>query len=154
MNEIDEICTALKNGIHVVVFPEATSTNGERVLNFKSPLYSSAISATSVIQPLCLNYISIDETPLSRKNRDHIFWYGDMDFFPHLKQLMKFKKVKVRLEFINTIDTFETENEISMGLNVDSQIVTHLTTDQYKILARHLADKTHSYISERFQPCL
>ena len=34
---------ALREGFHVVVFPEATSTNGAQVLPFKRPLFAAAM---------------------------------------------------------------------------------------------------------------
>ena len=37
--EINEISKALEGGFYVVVFPEATSTNGDGVLRFKRPLF-------------------------------------------------------------------------------------------------------------------
>lgn len=46
--EIAEITRALKEGLNVVIFPEATSSNGETVLPFKRSLLKAAIDASTL----------------------------------------------------------------------------------------------------------
>lgn len=86
-NEIQNIIEALKNGLNVTVFPEATSTNGEQVLPFKRSLYQSAIEANVHVLPKTLNYKTINKEKVHRGNRDLIFWYADMTFADHLYKL-------------------------------------------------------------------
>ena len=86
-NEIKNIIDALKNGLNVTVFPEATSTNGEQLLPFKRSLYQSAIDSGVEVLPMTLNYKSFNGEEISLKNRDLIFWYADMTFADHLYKL-------------------------------------------------------------------
>ena len=58
-NEIKELREALNYGLNVVVFPEATSTNGDEVIRFRHPLFEASIATESPILPLTLNYSSI-----------------------------------------------------------------------------------------------
>lgn len=101
--EIREISEGLRNGLSVVVFPEAASTNGEQLLRFRKPLYRSALEVGKPVLPFCLNYKSIDGVPLSIKNRDIVFWYGDMDFMGHLWEIMKVERLEVELNFLAPI---------------------------------------------------
>jgi 1-acyl-sn-glycerol-3-phosphate acyltransferase len=85
--EVREISTALENGLHVVVFPEATSTNGDEVLRFRRPMFKAAQIAHCQVIPFAINYRSLDGQEVTKQNRDLICWYGDMDFAPHLWRL-------------------------------------------------------------------
>lgn len=96
-NEISDISRAIASGLDVLVFPEATSTNGEKVLNFKRPLFNSALEITSIIKPITINYKTLDGVTLSLTNRDKICWYGDMSFFPHFWDFLKTKETIVSI---------------------------------------------------------
>ena len=54
--EVQELTTALKNGLNVTIFPEATSTNGQCVIRFRRPLFQAAINSKSKVLPIVLNY--------------------------------------------------------------------------------------------------
>lgn len=102
--EISELTEALGRGMNVIFFPEATSTNGERILRFRKPLFQSAINSSQRVLPVCLNYVSIDGEPVTLQNRDRLCWYGDMPFAPHLWRLMKAREVKVEIQILNWIN--------------------------------------------------
>lgn len=104
MSEIQEIETALKNGVNVTVFPEATSTNGEQVLGFKRSLFQSAVNVGVEVLPLTINYKTIDGKALNRQNRDKVCWYGDMSFAPHLWELCKSAEVTASLSVSSHVE--------------------------------------------------
>jgi 1-acyl-sn-glycerol-3-phosphate acyltransferase len=95
--EVAEITEALKAGLDVVIFPEATSTNGEEVIRFRRPLFKSAIDSKISVKPLTINYRYLDDEPVTCKNRDKVFWYGDMTFADHLWGVFSIRKIKVDL---------------------------------------------------------
>lgn len=72
----------LQRGHHLLFFPEGTSTDGRRVLPFKSSLfqaYKELDSAENLfIQPITVYY----RAPKSRRE-DFYGWWGDMGFFEH-----------------------------------------------------------------------
>lgn len=105
--EIDELTKALNLGINVCVFPEATSTNGERVLPFKRSLFKASINARTSVLPVTLNYTSIGGEQITPNNRDLIFWYGEMSFLPHLWNLCGLGQIDCRLEFHRSIDVHD-----------------------------------------------
>lgn len=95
--EIEEITNTLASGLSVVIFPEATSTNGEEVIRFRRPLFKAALDSNVAIKPFTINYRYLDGDMVSLKNRDCIFWYGDMTFLNHLWGIFKIEKINVEL---------------------------------------------------------
>ena len=85
--EVRRLAEVLEEGIDVVVFPEATSTDGSAVIPFRAGLLQAALIAGAAVQPVCLNYRRLDGEPVHCGNRDVLFWYGDMEFLPHLWKL-------------------------------------------------------------------
>ena len=90
-----------------MVFPEAKSSNGEEVLRFRRPLFQSAILSEKNVLPLCLNYKTIDGEKITLKNRDAVFWYGDMGFAGHALNLFSHKKVVAELSVMKILNTSE-----------------------------------------------
>ena len=102
--EIEELTEGLKYGLNVVIFPEATSTNGESVLRFRRPLYNASIFAKKTVKPVCLNYKKVNGRTLTIKNRDLVFWYDDMPFFSHFVGLMNSSPIEVELKALPPIE--------------------------------------------------
>ena len=95
--EINELRDALKSGLNVIVFPEATSTGGSEVLRFKRPLFESSVATGKAILPITINYQFISKSPVCLHNRDVVCWYGEMDFLPHFLTLLEQTEVKVEV---------------------------------------------------------
>lgn len=102
--EVSEIKDALLQGLTVTVFPEATSTNGEEILRFRTPLYQAAMDSGVKVQPFCLNYLQINGARFSKGNRDYVCWYGDMEFVPHLWALCRLDSVDVSVQFLDILN--------------------------------------------------
>jgi 1-acyl-sn-glycerol-3-phosphate acyltransferase len=77
----------LRAGHRLAFFPEGTSTDGRRVLPFKSTLfaafYTHGLDHILQIQPATLVY----HPPVGADPRFY-GWWGDMDFAPHLLQVL------------------------------------------------------------------
>lgn len=97
------LAETLKDGFNLVLYPEGTSMNGEKVMPFKKSLLMSAVQAQKNILPICIKYLEIDGEPLSVENRDRVCWYGDLPFGGHAASLMKTKSLKVELQFLDVI---------------------------------------------------
>jgi 1-acyl-sn-glycerol-3-phosphate acyltransferase len=102
-NEIQEITEALQRNLTVTIFPEATSTNGDEVLRFRKPLFNAAVFAQADIQPVAINYRSINNQKLTKQTRDTVCWYGAMSFAPHFIKYLGQKKFEVDIEFLSVI---------------------------------------------------
>lgn len=84
---------AMGAGSAVVLFAEATTGDGNRLLRFRSSHFEAVRLAacshnegSAVIQPVYLHYSSIAGLPIRRWRRPRVAWYGDMTFFPHFLQ--------------------------------------------------------------------
>jgi len=93
---VAEILKRLADGISVVLFAEGTSSDGNRVLPFRSALLGVVEEASSrastgnlVIQPMSISYIGLHGMPMGRQHRPLVAWYGDLDFLPHIKAFIE-----------------------------------------------------------------
>ena len=89
-----EISRKLKEKANILLFPEGDSTNGERMLPFQTAPLAAPLRARSIIVPVTLVYRCVDDKPISKANRDLIYFYGDMDFPPHFWQLLSLRSAE------------------------------------------------------------
>ena len=87
----------ISEGNNIILFPEGTTSDGIRVLNFKSSLFASLEQKNILIQPIVIKYISINGMPLNRWLKPIIAWYGDMDLKPHLINILKLSSIKIKI---------------------------------------------------------
>lgn len=100
----DSIAGRLQAGDHLVLFPEGTSSDGNRTLPFKTALF--AVAATQVdgkpltLQPVSVTATHLDGLPLGHAWRSLYAWYGDMELPPHLWQLVRLGgRIQILVEF-------------------------------------------------------
>src|SRR5450830_274657 len=92
---IAEIVKRLAGGTSVVLFAEGTSSDGNRVLPFRSALVGAVKEASSraesgiLIQPMSICYTDLNGIPMGRQHRPTVAWYGDLDFMPHIKAFIE-----------------------------------------------------------------
>lgn len=101
--DVEAIEKVLSSGYNVVLFPESTTSNGEKILPFRSSLFESAINAQADIIPAYIVYTELNGTPVNRTNRDNVFYYGGAEFFPHLFNMMKQRSIVLEIRFLDTI---------------------------------------------------
>ncbi|MCK9914143.1 1-acyl-sn-glycerol-3-phosphate acyltransferase [Microbacteriaceae bacterium K1510] len=94
---VSQIVQRLSSGTSVVLFAEGTSSDGNRVLPFRSALLGSVEDAAAahqagadaiLIQPISITYTGQQGMPMSRSQRPLVAWYGDLDFMPHIKRFI------------------------------------------------------------------
>jgi lyso-ornithine lipid O-acyltransferase len=97
----DAIAERLATGDALILFPEGTSGDGNRVLPFKSALFSVAERATEglAVQPVSIAYTRLDGMPIGRRYRPLFAWYGAMAMAPHLWTLLGLGTIEVVVEF-------------------------------------------------------
>lgn len=102
-----EIAGRLLEGDAVVLFAEGTSSDGIRVLPFRSSLVGAVHHAlgnstqhTHVnVQPMSLAYVGLSGVPLSRGLRQRVAWYGDAELVPHLLAVLASGAVDVTVSW-------------------------------------------------------
>ncbi|MBS7544447.1 lysophospholipid acyltransferase family protein [Ancylobacter oerskovii] len=99
----EAIAARLGDGDPVVLFAEGTSSDGNRVLPFRSALVGaarpSAEGRPATLQPLAIAYVAQGGMPLGRARRPLVAWYGDMDLAPHLMEVLRRGGIEVELSF-------------------------------------------------------
>ena len=93
----------LQNGDSLILFPEGTSSDGNRALRFKSALFDAANIELDhghvEVQPISIAYTRFDGMPMGRMLRPYYAWYGDMEFGPHFWHWLGFGRIGVDLVF-------------------------------------------------------
>jgi len=104
----DQIKERLAGGDSLILFPEGTSTDGLRVLPFKSSLFSVTEKLPDgqpiMIQPVSVACTELDGMPLLRDWRHFYAWYGDMTFLGHLWDVFAFGRYTVDVVFHQPVD--------------------------------------------------
>lgn len=105
----DQLRERLKTGDALVLFPEGTSNDGNRVLPFKSALMGAVEAEVGTdsrgrvehvpVQPVSISYVGFHGMPMGRENRPLFAWYGDMELVPHLWEAVTAGPVDVVVEF-------------------------------------------------------
>lgn len=124
LKEVEELTEGLRQGLNVTIFPEATSTSGESILRFRRPLYISAMQSGSMIVPFCLNYHTVGGRPINKVTRDSIFYYGKMDFAPHLWALCGSGGIDVDLHFLTPLSSAGVNDPAELALKSQTAIET------------------------------
>jgi 1-acyl-sn-glycerol-3-phosphate acyltransferase len=105
----DRIRKRLLDGDTLVIFPEGTSSDGNRVLPFKSSLLSAAELTLGEdeahhivhvpVQPVSIAFVRLHGMPMGRENRPFFAWYGDMELVPHLWEAFRAGPIDVEIVF-------------------------------------------------------
>jgi 1-acyl-sn-glycerol-3-phosphate acyltransferase len=102
-SQSEEMRGRLTAGDNLVLFPEGTSSDGNRTLRFKSSLLAVAdlsIGGRPVtVQPVSLAYARLDGIPIGRAFRPFFAWYGDMILASHMWRMAGLGTVTVSVHF-------------------------------------------------------
>ncbi|MEO5336445.1 MAG: 1-acyl-sn-glycerol-3-phosphate acyltransferase [Magnetospirillum sp. WYHS-4] len=97
--ESERMAARLSGGERLVLFPEGTSSDGNRVLPFRSGLFA-ATEGRRMVQPVSLAYTRHgDGRPLAAEDRPAFSWFGDMELLPHLIGVLGRDGVEVEVLF-------------------------------------------------------
>lgn len=90
----------LRAGTHVAVFPEGTTTGGDRVLPFHAALFQGAIDAAVPVVPLALRYVDGRGDPSRAPAYD-----GDITMWQCLRAVARADGLCADLRVLETIDS-------------------------------------------------
>jgi len=98
--ERDDMHGRMVAGDNLLLFPEGTSSDGGRVLPFRSSFFSIAEQAAwpegdpPLIVPVSVAYDRLAGLPVGRSSRAVFAWYGDMDLASHFWQLAQWRSMR------------------------------------------------------------
>jgi lyso-ornithine lipid O-acyltransferase len=101
---VREMTAKLRAEANILLFPEGTSTNGERLLPFQTVPLAAPLRSRAIIVPVSLVYTRIEDQPVSVRNRDLIYWYGDMDFVSHFWKVLGLNGMEILVTIQPKID--------------------------------------------------
>ncbi|MDQ2106148.1 lysophospholipid acyltransferase family protein [Azospirillum isscasi] len=99
----DHLGARLDAGDSLILFPEGTSSDGNRTLPFKTALFAVAARRIGdrplTVQPVSITPTRLDGIPMGLAFRPYYAWYGDMDLAPHLWTVFTLGRMTVEVEF-------------------------------------------------------
>ncbi len=116
----DTLSQRLMQGHSLILFPEGTSSDGQRTLPFKSSLFSivekNCHTPPVTVQPVSFLCTGLGGLPLGRVWRSYYAWYGDMTLLPHLWNVFKIGSFTVDVIFHApvSIKAFANRKELAL----------------------------------------
>jgi lyso-ornithine lipid O-acyltransferase len=123
--ERDTMRAVLKGGDNLILFPEGTSSDGSRVLPFRTSFFAIAEARTGedraelpLIQPVSVVYDRLGGLPAGRASRPVFAWYGDMDIASHFWRLTQHIGLRVTVLLHTPLDParFEDRKALSQAV--------------------------------------
>ena len=127
----DQIQERLDGGDTLIMFPESTSGDGNRVKAFKSALFTVAerhvIDAQGqarnvTVQPVSMAYTRLNGLPLGVGWRPFVAWYGDMELASHLWHVSKLGTLTVEVTFHPPVSLTEFPTRKALAAHCDQVI--------------------------------
>lgn len=104
--QTSEIARRLATDDAMVLFAEGTTSDGNRVLPFKTALFGAAHAAIKeanvpevVVQPVAIAYTGVHGMAMGRYFRPIASWPGDVELMPHLKGILREGAIDVEVRF-------------------------------------------------------
>ena len=153
LEDRDTIRRRLLEGDALVLFPEGTSSDGNRVLPFRSALLSAAEldlgeddahhQRHASVQPVSIALVGLHGMPMGRENRPFYAWYGDMELVPHLWEALKSGPMDVIVEFHKPLTIDEAGGRKALAARCEAAVRAGLTAalSGSKVEARPVQDE-------------
>jgi len=95
----------LGQGRAILLFAEGTTSDGKRVLPFRSAYFGiEEIDGQPVwIQPASIRYVRLRGMPVDSQQMPRIAWYGDMYLLPHILEFLALGPLEVKLCFFPAV---------------------------------------------------
>jgi 1-acyl-sn-glycerol-3-phosphate acyltransferase len=117
----NEIADRLKAGDTIVLFAEGTSSDGNRVLPFKTSLFGAvmgdgATDSQVVVQTAAIVYTHLHGIPILRADRPRVGWYGDMEMQSHAWGVLKAGPLAVTIRVGSPVplDSFNGRKDLAL----------------------------------------
>lgn len=130
--QAEEMKRRFQNGDRLILFAEGTSSDGNRVLPFRSSLFATAeieVDGKPVtVQPVSLAYTRLDGIPMGRHLRPFFAWYGDMDMFSHLWGIVGVGRSTVVLEFHKPVSIRDFPDRKALAAHCQAVVAAGLSS--------------------------
>lgn len=118
----DAVAERLDRDELLLMFPEGTSTDGRRVLPFKTTLFEAflteKVKSRAVIQPVSVRYLAPEGAA-----QDAYGWWGDMPLGPHLLAMLALRRHgSVQVTWHAPIYAAEADSRKSLAAEAERQV--------------------------------
>lgn len=125
VHERDSMRGRLNAGDNLILFPEGTTSDGSRVMPFRSTFFAIAEGPNPpLIQPVSVAYDRLSGLPTGRASRPLFAWYGDMDLASHYWRLAQHRGLRATILLHPPIDPVSFPNRKAL-----SRAVWHVVAD-------------------------
>lgn len=128
-DQANEIADRMNAGEAVVLFPEGTTSDGNRLLVTKTSLFGAATSAVAqsptgrvFVQPVAIAYTRIHGMPMGHFHRPVAAWPGDVELLPHLVDVLKTGALDAEVSFGQPIEVTPATNRKALALGAEDEI--------------------------------
>lgn len=127
--QASEIASRMAAGEIVVLFPEGTTSDGNRLLEVKSSLFGAAAMAIPpaegafvAVQPVAVAYTRVQGLPMGKYHRPIAAWPGDVEMWPHLKEILRHGAIDVEVAFGEAIEYKKNSNRKTVSATIAQRI--------------------------------
>ncbi len=109
----------LAGGDNLVLFPEGTTSDGSRVLPFRSSFFAIVEGdAKPLVQPVSVVYDRLGFLPTGRAARPLFAWYGDMDIASHFWRIAQHRGLRATVLLHPPVDpaTFANRKDLTQAV--------------------------------------
>jgi len=128
-DQANEIAERMNAGEVVVLFPEGTTSDGNRLFSTKSTLFAAATSAVSQsstgrvrVQPVAIAYTRIHGMPMGHYHRPVAAWPGDVEMLPHLMGVLETGALDAEVNFGPAIEVTPSTNRKQLAQTAEEAI--------------------------------
>lgn len=150
-DQVSEIAERMTAGEIVVLFPEGTTSDGNRILDVKSSLFGAAAAAVPHtpdgvvhVQPVALAYTRVHGMAMGRYHRPIAAWPGDIELAPHLLGILREGAIDVDVAFGETVEFRAGDNRKLLSQKVTGQMK--------RLLMKHLRGRDYDDVYENVMP--
>jgi lyso-ornithine lipid O-acyltransferase len=127
----DEIAARLGAGERLILFPEGTSSSGDRVLPFKSALFAAlegdAAGRAVKVQPVTIAYTRFrGGMTIGLAARPLYAWYGDMTLLPHIWQALGLPGAEVEVRFHRPVTAADFASRKALAQHAGQEVTKGL----------------------------
>jgi 1-acyl-sn-glycerol-3-phosphate acyltransferase len=133
----NELAQRLAAGDCLVLFAEGTTTDGTRLLPFKSSLFAAVERAVHAprknrpeigvtVQPMTIHYSEVHNLVMGRRQRGKYAWVGDEALLPHLIFMLKTPPLVIDIVFHAPLNGADVENRKTMARASQQEVLQGL----------------------------
>lgn len=134
-NQASEIASRMADGEIIVLFPEGTTSDGNRLLEVKSSLFGAAARAVPhspngsvFVQPVAIAYTKAHGVAMGRYHRPLAGWPGDVELVPHLIDVVKCAALDAEVSFGEAVEYRSDSNRKDVSATIARRIRTMLNS--------------------------